>query len=52
MICGYCGGPGGFIAGPDHSFTCPRYRKPQRRVKTIGRKSKALKALEKALGFK
>lgn len=33
--CVYCGSPGGFMSGPEHSMTCPRYVKPKRRIKTI-----------------
>jgi hypothetical protein len=51
-MCIYCGGPDGVFSGPGHSYTCPRYRKPPRRQKTIGRKSKALVAIERALGLR
>jgi hypothetical protein len=33
--CSYCGGTGGFVAGPEHSTGCPFYRKPRRAVRTI-----------------
>lgn len=36
--CSYCGGPGGFVAGPDHSTGCLFYRKPRRVVRTISRR--------------